>query len=804
MERIKEGNTRQRKAASLFILTCVLIQGTSAEELEEITVQAQKRDQLAAQVPISMSVLDSDYLARSNFATLESLSANQPGLDLSRNSSSSKIFMRGVGSQGNAGLEQSVSIYVDEVYHGRSRSIKSALVDIEQIDILKGPQGTFFGLNSSAGAIAIRTRGAELNAQQGFAQAVVGTDGELSGTLAYNLPLSDTFATRLVANLSSADGFWTMVDPNSGEKTGEGGGHDSSLLRVSSLWQPSETFSASFKIEAQDIERDNPYAWQPRGCDDLYGMGLSTQADLDSFWAQTGSRQNSPLAIPFSCQNEFADSVFDDRSPASPFNSSQYDTLEGNLRLEWDLGDYDVIATTGYYQNDFMFQGNDLTHGGPAHRIFWVEDNSDQVSQEVRLSNYTSESFGWMIGAYFHNNEVDYQTGDADGRNQRNLQFIRTQAEQEEDTFSAYAAIDWALTDQWTASAGLRWSRTEKTFSAVDEQIRNNTLAMSDRQAFGRQVLADQVADPAAYASFGRRTRGAFDDESRSYNELMPSVGLQFQPAENTLYYYNWRRGYKAGGFNFRLNGLDDSTLTYDSEEVSAHELGVKTSVLDEKLQLNVAVFVSDYKGLQQNSNRGDDGVISAAVIRNAAAASSDGLELEAIWQINERWQLDVSGVWLDAKFDDYQGADCSRFQSVVSRTDVASQFGATRNGMRCSQDLSGKRLTSAPELTSRIALSHNTKVGNDYGLRTTVEWFYSDEFFTSPHADETRKQDAFSKYNVVVDLFPGDQGWLLSLVGSNLGDELTARQLGQDGDAAVSGLVDDPRRVSLRYQLNF
>ncbi len=791
----------------LFMLVlgpAAMINAPAAAVLEEITVTAQKKPERVERVPISLSVLSGDFLATRGLENLEQLSANHPGLDISRNSAAGKVFMRGIGSQGNAGLDQSVSVFLDEIYHGRSRSNKAILADVERIEVLRGPQSTYFGMNSSAGAVAVTTRKAELDQQGGYLRSRVGSDGWRGLSIAYNLPVTDRFAVRAVADYSSLPDVWTMVDPLSGKKTGSGGGGRSSLVRLATTWRPAGGWLVNAKLEAQEIHRQNPYAWQPGRCNNLYGLGLSTQAELDRFWADTGSSQPSPLQLPFSCLDQFADGRFDSRSPAAPFNASGFNGREGMLRVQRAFAGFDLVATTGIYRTDFVFEGNDLSHGGPDHRVLWVRDDADQVSQEIRLQSSAGPDLAWMAGIYWHATEADYETGDADGRNVQNPQFVRTRARQDETTWSAFASAEYSLGGPWTATAGLRYINTEKQFSGSDERIRASTVAQDQRARLRDQVLADRSGDPAAYGAYGTQLRAQFTDERRSFDHFLPALTLSYRAAENAMAYYSWRRGFKAGGFNFRLNGLDRASLTYDSESASVHEIGLKGRFLDQRLGVGVAAFVSDYDDLQQNSNRGDDGVISAAVIRNAARASSDGIELDASWQLAERWRADLSLVWLDARFDDYRGADCTRFQSAISRTDVASRFGAERNGNRCSQDLSGKRLTSAPEWSWRLGLNHQVELTGGWVLQSGLEWIYSDGFFTSPHADSLRRQPAFDKFNGEVSLYPSHDRWRLTLSGTNLLDRLTARQLGQDQDAAVSGLLDDPRRVSLQLVFNF
>ncbi|MEO1029472.1 MAG: TonB-dependent receptor, partial [Pseudomonadota bacterium] len=451
------------------------------------------------------------------------------------------------------------------------------------------------------------------------------------------------------------------------------------------------------------------------------------------------------------------------------------------------------------------FEGNDVTHGAPGvDRFLFARDDYRQVSQEVRLASQYDGNLQWLIGGYWHAGEIDFETGDSDRRNARNPQFIRTAATQNETIISAFAKVDWEFNPAWLVEAGLRWTRVEKTFSGIDERIRNQNVAPDQRALFAQTLTNDVSGNPAAFSEFGRQIRNEFVGEERNFSDVLPSVAITFQPNDRISTYYRWSEGYKAGGFNFRLNGLDDTTLDFDAETVSAHELGLKIDWYERNLTLAAVLFVSDYDGLQQNSNRGDDGVISAAVIRNAAAASSDGIEIELAWQPIETLGLNWSATFLDAQYDDFQGADCTRFQSVVSRTDVAALFGAERLNNRCSQDLSGGRLAHAPEFSQRAALTYSPAISDRFNVDGTFEWFYSDGFFTSPQADPLRRQSSFHKINARLSFAPVSGRWAIDVIATNLTNELTARQLGQDEDAAVSGLVDDPRRVGVRLRYNF
>lgn len=765
-------------------------------EIYEIT--ARKHSQPYIEVPVSAVVIDGRDIALANTAALQSLTTNIPAVFAAPNSQSSKLFVRGVGSQGNAGMDQAVSVYIDDVFHSRSRMIKGALFDVQSVEILKGPQGTHFGLNTTAGAYVLRTNQAELNSAAGHVSLIYGDNDQLAVQYAKDHALSNDFALRTSLKASTDDGYWTMLDQQ-GNKTADSGTNEHAL-RLSALWKISDILDARARVEYQNIDKDNPFAWQPGGCNNLYGLGLSNQNEINAFWASTGSADNNPLRIPGTCREQFNDNQFDNHSPASPFNQSEFEYLTGVLQLTWQWSDLQLISNTAWFDMQYGFEGNDLSHGTSSQRLFYSTDENAQFSQELRLQAQLLPDLLFTAGGYWHRSETDYQTADADGRNRQNPRYVQSIAQQTETRTSLFTALEWQFWSDLTLDLGYRWSQTDKDFDGKEQRIQFNQLPDAQASAFSDTLFADVTAAPEQYNEFNFRTTAEFNGRDTDFVDQMPSVTLIYEASPELMTYYKWSKAAKSGGFNFRLNNLADTDLVYDPEEAIAHELGLKILAMQGQLQFEMAVFNSNYSNLQQNSNRGDDGIITGATIRNIAKAEANGVELNAKYHFNQHLSLSLMASWLDANFVDYQGADCTRLQSVVSRTDVAAQFGATRNGQACSQNLSGADMHMAPDFSGFTEVEYIFEPVADYQLLSGVQWFYSDGFFTSPHADPLRYQPHFNKLNLHATLRPNNANWQLSFVMKNLTDKLTSRQLGQDGNAAVSGLIDPPRHWSLNF----
>ena len=771
---------------------------THASTLEEIVVSG-SIEETPAHLPFSFSLISGDDIRMAETPYLEQITERTPALSISRNSLATKIYMRGIGSQGNAGLDQSVSFYIDGVYHPRSRDTKLALVDVSRIEILKGPQSTYLGLNANAGTIAVQTNKARPGKTESSVKLSGGTGSYARFTGIHNYSPNDLFALRLVGDYASSDGVWDIVDPQTGNKVDDGGAMTRHAIRLSGTWLPTDNLEIMFKVEDQKSDRDNAFAWQPTGCDNLYGLGLADQQALNSFWQATAATDPNPLRVPFTCRAGFSDNRLDNDSPVAPYNGVDQSGSESVLQINWNIGTARLRSTTAYYDNEFGFEGNDVTHGATFHRALWVSDRNSQLSQELRLDLPLSQSVGWMIGLYSHQANVRFNTGDADARG-RAPQFIATSVKQEDQTRSIVSAIHWNLTEKLDIEAGIRHIRTKKEFSGDDLRYRANQQAMTQRGTFNTQVAGDNSGNPDAYTDYSAEVRANFADEDETFSETLPSLTLGYQFSDNIQTYLKWQKGYKSGGFNFRLNGLDSSTLTFDPETVNATEFGINARFLENNLNIRAAWFDATYKDLQHNSNRGDDGTISAAVIRNASKANNSGLEVEVDWQVSNAIEVSASATWLDAEFEDYAGADCTRFQSVISRTSIAANFGAQFSGGRCSQDLSGGQMPHAPDFSASMQLAYQVPIFDKFQLRSALHGYYSDSFFTSPHADPLRQQDAFHKISLSLGIHPTNRIWSFTITANNLTDELTSRQLGQDQNAAVSGLVDSPRMVYAQF----
>lgn len=798
-------NTITLTASLSFLPICAL----ADEDVEHFVVIATNNTHL------SSPVLPVERLSTIPAPSLQTIADNLPTLTLADNSNASKIYFRGIGSQGNAGLEQTLAIYIDNTYQGRSRSIKSSLIDVESIAAYHGAQLTLQGVNSTAGALSVLTRRPQFDAETFELTLNTGEYGLLGATMISNNLLTESFATRFVAHHTESNGFWTLLDTDGNPQANST--QKQSLLRSSSTWQIQENLSADLKIEWQETQQENPFAWQPGGCDNLYGLGLSTQEALDTYWQNTGSTQANPLTIPATCRPNFIDNSFDEYSPSAPNNSLHYNTLQSVLTLEWQWQDTLLRSISSYYDIEFTLAGNDLTHGvsqrNNQKRLLWLQDDVQFLSQALQADGNFSNHARWSAQLYWHKEEVDFHSSDTDARKRNNPQVTQIIADQSNQHWSATFSTTFDVAEGWQLDTRLQYVHQQKAFSGNSQRL-NKQSVKNNFTAFSQQINQDHDANPSQYQHFDAQSQFIVEGQTYTFSDWLPEVALSYQSHTlvdgQALFYTRWTQAAKAGGFNFRLNNITQDDLMFDNETVTNTAIGARLVLLDNALEIKTELFHANYRDLQQNSHQGADGDIASSVIRNASRARSQGLDVSGSYQLNSAWTIDWQSTWLDARFTDYAFADCTRLQAVTAASDVAAYFGGTsvKQGNRriCYQELTGKRLAHAPTLSSRVGVNFTYPVTiftENLELATHLDWLYSSKFFTSPHADRLRQQPSFHKLNAWVSVSKPQQ-WQVTFSIQNISDVKTSRQFGQDGNAAVSALLDPPRQWSLQGKLFF
>jgi iron complex outermembrane recepter protein len=510
-----------------------------AGTLEEIVVTAQKRAESLQDVPVAVTTLSGDAVRELAIVDIEGLAVQTPSFAFSKAGGEAQVYIRGVGTNiFGVGADPSVAVSLDGVYLGRTNMGLTQFLDIDRVEILRGPQGTLYGRNATGGAINLVSR-MPTPGLEGYVSAGYGEWDRIELEGAVGGPINDAWRYRLAARYMKDDGYTDDLDPRGSNEIDD---NDIQAYRGILQYAPGGSFAATLIAEYTEFSNGNT-SIIPR--DDL-GLAETRGA------VPTGSISRVRNDLP---------TFFD------------WDSSGVTLNLEWQLaGGMTLTSITGWkdYKSDFLFN-TDGTEIDVTRSNFKYD--SEQLSQEIRLASSGEGPWHWMAGAYY----FDEQKTGGLGLVRASLVPARSfiiPSENDTEAWALFGELGYDVTDRLRLTASLRYSDETK----------------DDFSAFGL------VFDVLGLESPGPVTPvGAPRVASDSWDAWTPRFGIDYRHAENLLYYFSATRGFKSGGYN----SLQPTNPPFDPEYIWSYEAGVKSQFADDRVRLNVAVFHYDYEDLQ-------------------------------------------------------------------------------------------------------------------------------------------------------------------------------------------------------------
>jgi iron complex outermembrane recepter protein len=571
--------------------------GATTPVAGEIVVTATKRSESLSHAPVSVSALSQDQLTHANVTAIKDLNATVPGLQLSTSGfvSSIEVTVRGISTNGIfQNQDPSVATYIDGVYVPRTQGLNGALYDLARVEVLRGPQGTLYGRNATAGSLNIITA-PPTHSFDFNASVSTGNYGDVQTTGMINLPVSDTLAVRLAFGTHRNSGYYDTL----GTTNERYGNDDNYSGRLSVLYTPTASFK--WQVVVDDfVGHDNP------------PLSLSTPF--------TGDPYHQPVL-----------------NVVEPDN---YTTNFGiRSRIDWTIADALTLSYVAGFQHVIYNnqQGSNVPSPQPAAPPYAAyagisTGNNHNTSHEIDLS-YDHGAISNIAGATFsfesNHNLADY----AFYSYAVDVDFIVPDTTQR--SLGVFDQFTWRPADTLRLTAGLRWSQDRKSTLGAGEIYCPLGSGFYDQQAF----------NPACYAATGE-----IYGRTGQWSKVSWKLGTDWDVAPRTLAYASVSTGYKAGGLN---ESNDPSALRYNPESVTNYEIGLKTHLAHNLLSLNTAAFYMDYRNLQVAQVGGLGGVITD----NAARAAIYGLEAEAVVRPTPADRLDLSANYLHATYSDYAGA---------------------------------------------------------------------------------------------------------------------------------------------------
>ncbi|MFK8049839.1 MAG: TonB-dependent receptor [Halioglobus sp.] len=718
-------------AAMASFYSALPVSAEEVFELEEVIVTANRREQNLQEVAISVAAFTSEFFKNSGTTNLNQLEQYTPSLKITpvTDSRSTSIRIRGIGSIGtNAGIDPSVGVFIDGIYQGRAGMSIADLMDIERVEVLRGPQGTLFGKNTAAGALNIVSK-APAEVFQASLEAVAGNYGAQEFRGMINLPLGDSgHATRLSAYHVTNDGF----DRNS--FTGE---------RINDTGRQGIRSRTLFNLEDNgDLVISLDYARNDGDCcaPDIIsyvGSGSAQGLPFSLLEAETGIPV--PEADPFD-RKLFLDKAFVNDVTVGGIGSEWNKELSNGLTITW-------INAWRFYESDSTFDGD----FSPYEAIqFETSVDLDQYSSEFRIASEEGERWDYQLGGYYFNSTMDTEgqngflplTGKlfALGLLFPNGAVNFDTNDHETTSYALFGQANWNINDQWKLTLGARYT--------YEEKARAGTQMSRPEPAF--PLDAPPIAGPDSSV-----------DEDTDSTDVSPTISLSYFPREGLMFYASASQGFKSGGFN-QLRTAVGVPGEFGEERSRNYELGWKGTWLQRRLQVNGTLFLVDYDDFQA---QGFDG--ANITVRNAGSLESKGIELDVVYAATAGLTLGTAVGYNDATYSDFETGECT-----------AAQLFAVTGGSAfvladCIQDLTDRELDNAPEWTfSNFAQWNGEFEDLNINWFARLEYNYIGELYMSQDLDETLKRESLDIVNARFGLSSSDSKWKVTLWGRNVLDE--------------------------------
>ena len=768
---------------------------TNAATLEEIVVTAQQRAESLQDVPVSVAAVTAKKISDSGIVDLQGLSELVTNFSINETGISTTITIRGISSGINSGFEQSVGMYNDGIFYGRDQLARVPMIDMERVEVLRGPQGILFGKNSIAGAVS-QISAKPTDEFEGSVTALYEPDhGETDVRLVLSGPLSDNLSGRLAVLTRELDGYVRNTELGVDEQN-----EDEQVVRATLRLDVNDNVSATLKSS--------------RSTFDVLGRNMEVYQSIGHIEA-LNSVYNNPTA-PWSVDAEL-NYIAD--------NNGHFSNNEVNnttLTVDWDMDGLTLTSVTGYV--DYEFSENcDCDFTGALVFDAGRQEEYQQFSQEFRLASDLGSNFYYIAGLFFQDTELTY--GDqirlpdptvvntalgllCAGALQPFAPGSSTDRtfNQEGEVIALFAQGTWSVSEALRLTVGGRYTEEKKDANRQQQHKAN--------AAFGGQYQPVVTADPVSgaynvlYGIFAiepyEQINCSLDDSSFS-----PVVTIEWYVNADTMAYATWTKGYKSGGFDARSNGHPDASVNnalksgnaitgsweFANEEATSIELGGKMSLADGAAELNLAWYMTDYTDLQVSQF---DGTLGFNVT-NAGEAKVQGLEADGRWAVSENITLTGSVAYLDFNYEKFPNSQCY-FQQADPDGDSLCDAG-------------GKRKEYTPELQANLGAGWASEMSNGMLLNASLDVSFMDEYLYAANLDPRSKQDAYTMVNARIALAGSEGDWELALLGRNLTDETVINFGGNTplGGTLTGGagnsyyaFVNRPRNIALQVNYSF
>lgn len=600
----KRGHLTGLCLLSVCAVAPALAQDSATTTVEEIVVTAQRRAETLQKVPISITALSGEQAAQLNLTKASDLSGISPGVFAvgSRGDANPIFAIRGIGLNDTfANNNPTVGVYLDDIVQPYTPLLGFPVFDLERIEVLKGPQGTLYGRNTTGGAINFISK-APTQEFDAYATASYGRFERMDIEGAIGGGVTDNLALRLAGKITEQSDGW-QTNARTGEKIGD---RDSKAVRAMALWTPTDDVEVLFKASLLEDRSDTQLR-------EHVGYNAPGGGTCAAYFAGVRDEGNCVNALGY------FDPTPDRRTvEASEVYGHVADTSSRDfmLNVKWDLGAATLTSVSGYIDFE-RTSGDDSDASALVLLDSQFNDDIEAFSQEVRLASNGDGPFSWMVGAYYSWDELG-----SDIEQALDDHFFQTRvtidALQTTTSYALFSQLQYRLTDRLRLTGGVRYTEEKKDF----------TYDALDIDPFG--------------TSAGLPTPVAGIDDTLREDVVTGKIGLDFDVSDDVMLYTSVSKGFKSGGYKSAIAFNPAELDPFYGENLYAYELGAKTTWLDGKLQFNSALYYYDYQDFQAFVTEIRSG-INVIVLNNAGDAEVYGLEADITARPTERLLLRLS-----------------------------------------------------------------------------------------------------------------------------------------------------------------
>jgi iron complex outermembrane receptor protein len=690
--------------------------GTKAEvEIETVTVTARHRAESVQKAPVSVTAISADQIAKRFVQNLTDLGHEAPNFTIEGvgaiHRNAAVIYSRGIGYSGvDMGQDPAVGVSVDGVFSARNIGVLNSTDDIDQVEILRGPQGTLYGKNTVGGVVNITTKkpGDEYDAEF---SGRIGNLGRADFFVATDLPVSEDLAFRFSYQSQDSTGAFTNAYTGPVQQLRPGyekyswlpkhlGGDNVKTARGTAVWKPVENFEADLVLTYMKDRSSS-----------VGGQNGSLPSDaLAAFFGHPGYDYRTP-GQPYPAGPNDPYTVYRN-FPSGDFQDSL--SLAANMRYHAD--GFDVVSVTGFmHDSNLSLSDYDNTELNFFESTFGL--HNDQFSQEVRVESNDSDSpLKWVVGALYMGRTWD---GDQDFYSLfASLDDFADYARQTDDSWAGFAQVDYDVTKDLELTGGIRYTTESKNIFRI----------------------------PSHFAPSGNPGDFFFE---KAWTNISYKLGANYHLDDDKMLYGSFSTGFVAGGFNSRVDSAALTGLSYAPEKVEAWEVGFKSDWLDHRLRLNLAAFTNKYSQIQVGAFI-PGGNLQQAIVNNAYERAQ-GFELEATAIPIGHLMLQASVGYLDAHYTSF-------FANVLGT-------GAA--------DFSGLKVARAPQWTTKLEASYNFDLEGMGFLTPDVNFTYEGAHFTDLTNNPVGFQKASTLWDASLTYEDPTGRYKVSGWGKNLGNTL-------------------------------